>query len=103
VYITINGFTGAVKYALSHGIDFVNARSMNQDSLEQYFGKQRHSGGSNDNPDLNQFLQNTVTLRLQGDLASASKRANTETGEKGIVETNEPLAERRTIRKRKDL
>jgi DNA transposase THAP9 len=101
MYIAINGFTGAVRYALSHGIEFINARSFNQDDLEQYFGKQRHSGGSNDNPDLNQFLQNTVALRLQGDLASSSKRGNTETGEKGITITDEPLAKRKVKRKPK--
>lgn len=52
IYITVNGFIGAVKYMLSIGAKFINARVFCQDPLEQYFSKQRAAGGA----------QNSVTV-----------------------------------------
>jgi len=35
-----------------------------QDSLEQFFGKQCQQGGTKDNPNVQQFVNNTSTLRI---------------------------------------
>lgn len=34
-----------------------------------FFGKQRAAGGRNDNPTVQQFCHNTVSLRVQGSAA----------------------------------
>ena len=33
--------------------------------MEEFFGPQRSRGGHNDNPTVKQFLENTVSLRIQ--------------------------------------
>ena len=40
-----------------------------QDLLEKYFGKQRQTGGSNDNPNMKQFLDHTAALRVMSSVA----------------------------------
>lgn len=47
-----------------------------QDPVEAFFGKQRASGGRNDNPTVKTFLDNTVSLRLQGSVALDPVRGN---------------------------
>ena len=39
-----------------------------QDPLEVYFSKQRHKGGSCDNPSIQQFMYNTASLVQQGEV-----------------------------------
>ena len=39
-----------------------------QDPLEKYFGMQRQSGGTNDNPTVMEFAKNSDTLRLVGNM-----------------------------------
>jgi len=47
-----------------------------QDSLEQFFGKQRQQGGTNDNPNIQQFENNTSTLRIANSFTLASFHGN---------------------------
>ena len=49
---------GDVKYLLSE--------VFSQDPLEAYFSRQRQKGGSWDNPTVQQFYYNTVSLAQQG-------------------------------------
>ena len=39
--------------------------------MEEFFGPQRSRGGHNDNPTVKQFLENTVSLRIQKSAALA--------------------------------
>lgn len=47
-----------------------------QDPLEAFFGKQRAAGGRSDNPTVQQFCKNTVSLRVQGSAALEPLRGN---------------------------
>ena len=48
---------------------FVLTKRLNQDCLEEYFGKHRALGRRNDNPDLKQFGYQSNTLRMQRSVA----------------------------------
>ena len=49
---------------------------LTQDPLECFLGKQRACGGRNENPSARQFLDNTVSLRVQGSAALDPVRGN---------------------------
>ncbi|XP_052131837.1 uncharacterized protein LOC127751796 [Frankliniella occidentalis] len=74
IYITVNGFTGAVRHLLSKGINYVNGRDFNQDDLEQYFGHQKGIGRQSNNPVLKQVLQNDTKISLGNQLAVVVKK-----------------------------
>ena len=46
------------------GLDkaFLLSARMNQDPLENYFGKQRSRGGRSDNPNVSQYLDSASSL-----------------------------------------
>ena len=44
--------------------------------LNPFFGKQRAQGGRNENPNAKQFMDNTVSLRVQGSMALEPVRGN---------------------------
>lgn len=47
-----------------------------QDPLERYFSKQRHRGGSNDNPTVREYLQNVATLHSRQQLGNDRRTMN---------------------------
>ena len=47
-----------------------------QDPLEAYFSRQRHKGGGCDNPTVQQFYYNTVSLAQQGEIYRDIKTMN---------------------------
>ena len=47
-----------------------------RDPLEKYFGMQRQSGGTNDNPTVMEFAKNSDTLRLIGNMWFDDSRGN---------------------------
>ena len=49
-----------------------------QDPLERYFSQQRHRGGSNDNPTVQQFRQNSQILMQQQQVRCELKTMNVE-------------------------
>ena len=49
-----------------------------QDPLERYFSKQRHRGGSNDNPTVEEFGTNAATLVQQQSIHNDLKTMNVE-------------------------
>ena len=66
-----------VRYCLSiPGVKCVLTEHLNQDPLEAFFGRHRMSCGRNDNPNVHTFLQNTVSLRVQGSAALQPFRGN---------------------------
>ena len=65
------------KYLLIQpGVKFILSERFCQDPVELFFGKQCAQGGRNDNPTVQQFLQNTVSLRIQGTVATDPTRGN---------------------------
>ena len=58
------------------GVQFLLSEKFCQDPLEAFFGKQRYKGGRNDNPSVKEFVNNTVSLRVQGSAALEPLRGN---------------------------
>lgn len=68
-----------------------------QDPLESFFGKQRYRGGFGDNPSVKEFLDNTVSLRVQGSAALEPLRGNC--ARKRPTADDTPLPKRRRTKK----
>ena len=72
-FTLIHAFCTLVKMARfllrQSGVKYLLSERFCQDPVEAFFGKQRASGGRNDNPTVKQFLDNTVSLRVQGSSA----------------------------------
>ena len=51
------------------GVQYILLEKFCQDPVESFFGKQRAQGGRNENPNAKQFMDNTVSLRVQGSMA----------------------------------
>lgn len=58
------------------GMQYLLSEKFCQDLVESLFGKQRACGGRNDSPTVKQFMENTVSLRIQGSSALESARGN---------------------------
>ena len=58
------------------GVEYVLSERLCQDPLEAFFGKQRAAGGRNENPTIQQFCDNTVTLRVQRSAALEPVQGN---------------------------
>ena len=63
--ITVNSIVHVVQFLLS-GMEYVLAERFCQDLLEEYFGRQRERGRFNDNPTLQAFGYDDLTLALFG-------------------------------------
>ena len=92
--VSVHGFIGAVRFLLSKGALSIHGRKFNQDKLEQYFGKLRMAGGGRDAPGVQDVIQKSQSLQVQGQAAIPSKRGNTETT------TREWVPDERAIPKR---
>jgi len=67
---TVHSLNDLVGFLLNQeGIEYILTERFNQDSLEGFFGQQRSRGCRNDNPSVNQFLENTQALVVQKSLA----------------------------------
>ena len=77
LFKTVLSFIEMVQYLLSlPGVQYILSEKLCQDPIEAFFGKQRAAGGRSDNPTVQQFCQNTVSLRVQGLTAIESIRGN---------------------------
>lgn len=71
VYPIVNSFIQLVRYLFSlpevrdNRLAFLS-QAICQDPLETFFGCQRQRGGTSDNPNTNEFLKNTSSLRTIG-------------------------------------
>lgn len=59
-------------------MEYLLSEVFSQDQLERYFSRQRHRGGSNDNPTAEQVPLNAVTLIQQQAMYSDLKTMNVE-------------------------
>ena len=83
------------------GVKFVLTEHLCQDPLEAFFGRQRMSCGKNDNPNVQTFLQNTSSLRVQGSASINPFRGNCRRGKRkrDIIVDDTPLPKRTQRRK----
>lgn len=80
------------------GPKFILSTRFNQDPLEIYFAKQRARGGRNDNPSVDQFLQNVQAIRIGkslsfGHCSNIQKRK----AEHNMEDLNQPLPKRKAL------
>jgi len=83
------------------GVQYLFSERFCQDPVEAFFGKQRACGGRNDNPTVKQFIDNTVSLRLQGSVALDPVRGNCreKRRKKKVVIDETPLPKRKRKKK----
>lgn len=62
--------------SFQNGVKFLLSERFCQDTVEIFFSQQRAKGGRSDNPTVKQFLENTVSLRIQKSAALAPIRGN---------------------------
>ena len=95
---TVHSLNDLVPFLLSHeGIEYILTERFNQDSLEGFFGKQRLRGCRNDNPSVNQFLENTQAIVVQKSLAygGSSNIAKKRKSTVSLSPLSRPLPKRR--------
>ena len=74
---TVHSFIEMAEYLFKQPrVQYLFSERLTQDPLECFFGKQRACGGRNENPSARQFLDNTVSLRVQGSAALDPVRGN---------------------------
>jgi hypothetical protein len=74
-------------------VKYILSEVFSQDPLERYFSKQRHRGGSNDNPTANQVPYSASTLVQQKSVYRDLRSMNVEPGASD-EEYNMPLKKR---------
>lgn len=88
VYIVVKSFTELGPLLLKiPGVTYLLSEVFSQDPLERYFSKQRHRGGSNDNPTAYQVPFNASTLLQQRSIYSDLKTMNVEGGQETNMQT----------------
>ena len=60
------------------GVNYLLSEVFSQDPLERYFSRQRHHGGSNENPTANQVPYNATTLVQQQSMYHDLRTMNVE-------------------------
>ena len=82
----------------TYGFEYLLSEVFSQDPLEAYFSKQRHKGGSCDNPDVKQFYYNTISLVQQGEVYNDLKTMNVKKATKQFDSSicDRPLPKRRS-------
>ena len=93
--ILVKSFVEIARYLLKQeGVEYVLSERFNQDPLEGFFGQQRAHGGRCDHPSVQQFVKNTVSLRVQKSAALAPLRGNSRKHPIEITVDNTPLPKR---------
>ncbi len=76
------------------GVEYLLSEVFSQDPLERYFSKQRHRGGSNENPTAAQVPYNASTLIQQRAVYKDIKTMNIESENSSLGKLSEPLQKR---------
>ena len=59
------------------GVSYLLSEKFTQDPLEEHFGRQRRKGGSNDNPTLQEFGRQELTLNVMNSSLIRDIKGNT--------------------------
>ena len=104
--MTVHSFVEVTKFLLSEGMEYVLSEKFCQDLLEEYFGHQRARGGYGDNPTVQSFGYNDLTIATQRSIAPVIRGnvAGRHTGEssKWFVVSEEPLPKRKRKSSKKE-
>lgn len=94
--LTVNSFTELGPELLKlDGVEYLLSEVFSQDPLERYFSKQRHRGGSCDNPTAKQVPYNASTLVQQKSMYRDLKTMNVEAEEEqNLAAASAPLRKR---------
>ena len=85
MFCAVNSFTEVGPQLLqTPGVNYLLSEVFSQDPLERYFSRQRHRGGSNDNPTAFQVPFNANTLLQQQSVYKDLKTMNVEAEEHDI-------------------
>ena len=79
------------------GVQYLLSEVLLQDPLERYFSRQRHRGGSNENPTAHQVPYNAATLVQQQTVYRDLKSMNVEANIQNLglhVSASQPLHKR---------
>jgi hypothetical protein len=63
------------KLLLRSGVKYFLSEKLNQDSLEEHFNKQRAAGGGCDNPTVEQFGHNMLSMYVASKVPRPLRRA----------------------------
>ena len=97
--ISVNSIIEAVQFLLQHEVRYVLTERFSQDSLENYFGRQRGMGGRKDNPTVYDFGFNDNSIRNQKIFRPISGGNSGGNDDTGIEFTNEEVPCRKKPRK----
>ena len=90
--LTVHSFTElGPKLVKLEGVKYLLSEVFSQDPLERYFSRQRHRGGSCDNPTVHQVPYNAATLVQQRSIYRDLKTMNVEPEEVNIEVASQPL------------
>lgn len=94
---TVHSFTEIARKLLRlEGVRYVLSDKLNQDPIEEFFGKQRGAGGHHDNPTLEQFGHAYVRNIVAGSLVRGPARGNVRSRDATLpTESEEPLQKRK--------
>lgn len=100
IEITIRSFQGLMKALLpEHEPEqpdrYIMARIINQDSLEQYFSRQRARCGGSRNPNAAEYLRNQNNLHTIGQVGGLREKGNTKSRLGAVPCDDTPLPKRR--------
>jgi hypothetical protein len=103
--VTVNALIGVVQFLLSEGCEFVLSERFCQDPLEEYFGHQRARGRFSDNPTVQSFGYNDLTIAAQRSIAPVV-RGNVSGRHEGksskwFAVSDEPLPKRKRTQSKK--
>ena len=73
----MHAFAGLVRELLSKGALFVLPDKVNQDKLEEHFGRQRSRLGGNENPTLKEYGETELKLQVAKSSSIRVMRGNT--------------------------
>ena len=95
----MNSFTELAPQLLEvPGINYLLSEVFSQDPLERYFSRQRHRGGSNENPTAFQVPFNAATLVQQQSVYQDLKTMSIETSvHQADMTASQPLPKRARI------
>ena len=86
-YFSVNSFIVLGRLLLNEdGVKFLLSEKLSQDSLEEYFSKQRAKGGADKNPTLETFNRNFLVLNVAGDELVRVVNGNTRGRQREIVQ-----------------
>lgn len=98
----VNSFCELCPNLIDESGHYILSEVFSQDPLERYFSKQRHRGGGNENPTVNQFRTNSTILAQRQTVSHDLRTMNvqpptTDSDARGLL--LQPLPKRRRTQK----